>query len=668
MSVEPRAYDVRDGAYLEQRRLARRRTARIRRLVLMTAVAAVFVLVPAIGIGFAGSSDAIPAGVSIAGIDVGGLTRADAEQALQERARTVASEPVSFTADGQTFSVVPSATGITADWGAAIDEALAKGEGFLLFRGFERLALRLGGADVEPSVATSRSAVEVQLDRFAGAIDQPAREAAITLDGLDPVVQPAQRGVALDRDLAAAVVTAALSRFDREGPVALPVKVVEPTVRQPDLQEAARQVRVALSGPVELRYRKRTFTVRPNRVARLLVLPANGKTEVSVGGKELRRYTAVLARKVDRRPTDAGFTLRSDGKPRVVPAKEGRKLERRAVAGAILAAALTAPPGARSAPLTVAVAEPKLSTEEARAMGITGVVASYTTVYGGDSNRLHNVRLVATLIDDHLIGPGETFSFNATTGERNADRGFLEAPVIINGELETGLGGGVCQVSTTVFNAAYEAGLPILERTNHALYISHYPTGRDATVNYPDTDLRFENDTGNWLWIRAFVGSSELTVTLYGTPTGRTVETIAEPMRVAEKIPVKRVPEPDLYVGQKWVETGGVPARSVSVRRIVRDEDGNVLYDSVFYSSYLAEPKIVHYGTKKRDEPAPGGGSQSGNGQDDTGGGGAGGGGGSGTGGGGGTGGGSGGSDGGGSDGGGSGGGGPDVAPPPPPT
>ncbi len=78
--------------------------------------------------------------------------------------------------------------------------------------------------------------------------------------------------------------------------------------------------------------------------------------------------------------------------------------------------------------------------------------------------------------------------------------------MIINGELQTGLGGGVCQVSTTVFNAAYEAGLPITARTNHALYISHYPLGRDATVNYPDIDLKFVNDTGHWLLLRTFVG------------------------------------------------------------------------------------------------------------------------------------------------------------------
>ena len=156
-------------------------------------------------------------------------------------------------------------------------------------------------------------------------------------------------------------------------------------------------------------------------------------------------------------------------------------------------------------------------------MGITGLVSSYTTLYGGVPNRIHNVQLVSHLVDNTLIAPGKEFSFNGTTGERNAAKGLLEAPVIINGELENGLGGGTCQVSTTVFNAAYEAGLPITARTNHALYISHYPQGRDATVNYPDTDLKFVNDTGHWLLLRTFVSSSSLTVNLYGTPQHRKV-------------------------------------------------------------------------------------------------------------------------------------------------
>jgi vancomycin resistance protein YoaR len=172
--------------------------------------------------------------------------------------------------------------------------------------------------------------------------------------------------------------------------------------------------------------------------------------------------------------------------------------------------------------------------------------------------------------------------------------------VIINGELQTGLGGGICQVSTTVFNAAYEAGLPITARTNHALYISHYPLGRDATVNYPNIDLKFVNDTRRWLLLRTFVGSSSLTVTLYGTPQHRRVDSIAAPLRVISAPPVKRTVDATLKVGQKVVDDPGVPAQATSVERKVYAPNGKLLSDATWYSSYRAEPKIVRVGPKKK--------------------------------------------------------------------
>ena len=233
-------------------------------------------------------------------------------------------------------------------------------------------------------------------------------------------------------------------------------------------------------------------------------------------------------------------------------------------------------------------------------MGITGIVGSYTTTYGGTPGRLHNVKLVADLIDGALVAPGSRFSFNQTTGERNAAKGFEEAPVIINGELESGIGGGVCQVSTTVFNAAFEAGLSIDRRTNHALYISHYPLGRDATVNYPDIDLVFTNDTEKWLLVRTFVGAGSLTVNIYGTPQHRRVETETAPLVVDGKVPWKRVDDDTLFKGQKVVEQWGAPPRSTSVTRRVYRPDGTPLYNTTWRSYYVGEPTVVRLGTKPR--------------------------------------------------------------------
>jgi vancomycin resistance protein YoaR len=287
----------------------------------------------------------------------------------------------------------------------------------------------------------------------------------------------------------------------------------------------------------------------------------------------------------------------------VLPARSGLSVDVAATARALLAAALS--PSRRTAQVVVARSAPARSTAEAAQMGITGLVASYETVYGGEPNRIHNVQLVAHLIDRHLIAPGREFSFNRATGERTAAKGFREAPVIINGELATGLGGGVCQVSTTVFNAAYEAGLPITARTNHALYISHYPQGRDATVDYPSVDLRFVNDTGHWLLLRTFVGPSSLVVSLYGTPTHRRVVTETAPLRTIGAPPVERVKDPTLAAGQTVVEQTGSPARSTSVRRRVYDASGKLISDDTWSSSYRAEPAVIRVGTKRKPKPKP---------------------------------------------------------------
>ena len=302
------------------------------------------------------------------------------------------------------------------------------------------------------------------------------------------------------------------------------------------------------------------------------------------------------------RDSDATFRVVSGG-IELVPSRPGRSLHVD-TARAALEKAVFSTTG-RNATVPTATTAPDRTTQEARAMGIDEVVGSYTTTYGGTPGSLHNVELVAELIDGAMIAPGARFSFNETTGERNAAKGFEEAPVIINGELESGIGGGVCQVSTTVFNAAFEAGLSIEKRTNHALYISHYPLGRDATVNYPDLDLVFRNDTEHWLLLRTFVSPGSLTVNLYGTSPGRRVETETAPLEVEGKVPWKRIDDDTMFKGQKVVEQWGSPPRSTSVTRRVYAPDGTLLYDTTWRSYYVGEPTVVRLGTKPRPKPEP---------------------------------------------------------------
>jgi vancomycin resistance protein YoaR len=552
---------------------------------------------------FAGSPTRLAEGTTVAGLDVGGLGLPAARTRLVERADTLAHEPVTFVARGRRFELTPSQLGVRPDWNAALHEAASEGDGFAPLRGLRRIQTRLLGAEIDPHVDLYPSALRYTIARIAAAVDQPAASAKLRLRGLSVAVVPERAGARLDQAKARRLIVTSLAALDRQGPVRLPVVVAEPGVTASQLADAQATARTAISRPVTLTVGTTRFRLPRWRIAHLLDLPSGGETRVSLGGSGARRWVEKLSDTVGRKPRDATFRVVSGGIT-VVPSQDGRALDIDASLGAIQRAAFS--PTNRSAALVVRSAAPARTTEEAGAMGITGVVGSYTTTYGGTEGRLHNVALVADLIDGALVAPGARFSFNATTGERNAAKGFEEAPVIINGELESGIGGGVCQVSTTVFNAAFEAGLSIEKRTNHALYISHYPLGRDATVNYPDLDLVFRNDTDHWLLLRTFVGTGSLTVNLYGTPTNRRVETESTPLVTEGKVPWKRIDDSSLYKGEKVVEQYGVPPQSTSVRRKVFAPNGTLMYDTTWHSYYVGEPTIVRIGTKVRPKkPKP---------------------------------------------------------------
>ncbi len=524
------------------------------------------------GFAFAGSTTKLPAGTRIAGVPVSGLEADEARERLEQRADRMRHVPVEFRAAGRTWKIRPSALGVEVDWGAGVEAARRHGEGFGPLRGFRRIGVRVFGTDIHPPTEVYEPALDFFVSKLARQIDQQHRDAALRLRGLNVAVLEGRDGRALDREAATTTIVQALAGFERL-PVALPVRIRRPTVTTTALKPVAAQARTVLSAPVTLSLGETRWRLPRWRLAGLLDLPDGGERELKVGGRKADRWFGALQRSVNTPARDADFQIAANGVDvKVVAERDGVELDVPAAAQAILTAARQR--NNRVARLNVRHAAPERTAAEARGMGIRKQVSSYTTTYGGEENRLHNVRLVAQLVDHTLIPPGAEFSFNRTTGERTAEKGFREAPVIINGELQTGLGGGICQVSTTVFNAAFEAGLPISARTNHSLYISHYPTGRDATVNYPDLDLRFVNDTGKWMLLRTFVGSSSLTVALYGTPVNRRVETETAPLRVTAEQSIKRVPDPERFVGQSSLEDYGEPARATSVRRRVYSPHG----------------------------------------------------------------------------------------------
>jgi vancomycin resistance protein YoaR len=247
-----------------------------------------------------------------------------------------------------------------------------------------------------------------------------------------------------------------------------------------------------------------------------------------------------------------------------------------------------------------------LTTEEANALGIRRKLVSFTTEMGASSsNRIHNVHLMADYIDGTTLKPGQTFSYNDVVGPRTPERGFLEGQMIVGTLVLPSIGGGVCQTATTLFNDAFELGLPILERHNHSLYISHYPLGRDATVSWGGPDFVFRNDLKHGLLIKSSYTDSTLTFTFYGTPEHRRVTSTTGEKTNWKSPTMSYAIDPNAPPGSVKV-VGGTNASGfqVTVKREVRDARGKLLHKASFLSTYVPQGPTTVYGPG-RTPPGP---------------------------------------------------------------
>jgi vancomycin resistance protein YoaR len=212
------------------------------------------------------------------------------------------------------------------------------------------------------------------------------------------------------------------------------------------------------------------------------------------------------------------------------------------------------------------------------------------------SNRIHNVHLMADYVDGTLVLPGETFSFNGSVGPRTPERGFREGQMIVGSLLLPAIGGGVCQTATTLFNNAFELGLPIAERHNHSFYISHYPMGRDATVSWGGPDFKFRNDLEHGILIKASYTDSTLTFSFYGTDEGRRVSATTGPERNWREPKLTYALDPAAPRGSVRVERGSHQRGfDVTVQRTVT-KGGEVLREDSFTSHYIAVGDTAIYG------------------------------------------------------------------------
>lgn len=332
------------------------------------------------------------------------------------------------------------------------------------------------------------------------------------------------------------------------------------------------------------------------RVATRLRLALGGASvplRYELDRRALRRLIASLSREISPVPVDAEVAVVRGQVILVRPGRPGRSLDTEATVLRI-AAAITA--GATDADAAVAVTDPVFSTAEAEAL--RGVLARVTTVVAANPNRTYNIELAAFAVSGRLLPPGAVFSYNAAVGPRTQERGFRPAPVLIDGELVPGDGGGICQVSSTLYNVAVLADLEILRRANHSRPVPYLPMGRDATVVYDTLDLRFRNTSGHHILLWAEVRGRELIVTAFGTPpAGRTVEIVTEAKEIEPPEGTVTKEDPELDEGTVVVRDP-LPGYRVTTRRVVVMDGIEVRRDVVGTSLYRPVPRTLRIGVR----------------------------------------------------------------------
>jgi vancomycin resistance protein YoaR len=573
----------------------RRRLGQVPRPLLAVLLAVVVVAGLFAADGFA-AAGRVRRGVRVGGVDLSGLTPAAAAARLRAAAGPIEARPVVLEAAGATLRLPRSQAGVRLDVDASVAEALAVGR-----RGPfdpDRPRSWFGRVELPWHGRVLRGPLDRELAGLDRRIGRRVREPALRFAPAAARVElvAGRPGRAVERASAETALRAAAA-VPAGAVVRLAVAERPPTVGPAAAQAAAAQAAALLAAPVRVTAPGGAADLRPADLAAL------ARTEVRGGRLLLRLEAGALDRLLHRRAgfayrpaRDAGF--RPDGRRvRVVPAVAGRAVDPAKAAAAVLAAGQEAGPARRAALPTVAT-KPELTTDQARRLSIKELVSTFTTTFNaGDVPRVHNIGLIAAAVHGSLVRPGETFSMNQATGERTAAKGYRTAHVIRNGEIVDGLGGGVCQAGTTMFNAVFFAGLPVPERRNHSLHISHYPTGRDATLNWPGTDLKFRNDSPYGIYITSRATSSTLTFTLWSTSRGYKVAFSTSAASNFRAPPTRYQDDPTLPKGEEVVEESGASGFDVTVSRTVT-KGGKLVRRDQFVSVYRPWTRVVRRGTK----------------------------------------------------------------------
>jgi vancomycin resistance protein YoaR len=570
----------------------RRNRGRARLLVLAAAVVAVLIGV-GLAIGVRGDSGDVPAKVTVAGADVSGLSPAELEKAVRRRAAELMKVPLVITReDDPDFRVAATRASLGAR--PQIRRAVAAA---LEPRGVGgRIAARIGvtgDRDVPLRFTLDRRKVHALVQQVVKGVNDPARSASLTVTDDDIVATPAKSGYGIDpRELAERIEGLPEHIEVSLGPIA-------PAVGDAAAQAARRRALALVAHPVAV-------TLHGNGVpmdaatlrSALRFEPRSPELEVTLDPDTL--YASIKDAYASREQPARDATFIPQGNTvRLVASRIGRRLDMPAIVREIVGH-----PGTRSVRARFTVSRPDRTTAQARALKITSLVSEFSTPYSCCEPRVTNIQRAAELLDGTIIPAGGRFSLNDALGQRTTERGFVPAPEIAAGRLKDAIGGGVSQVATTLYNAAFFAGLDLVAHTPHQFWISRYPPGREATVSWGGPELIFDNDWDAAILLDVEAGSGGITVRFYSSPLGRRVETETGEKTDVVQPSVKEIRDPSLPPGTREVEQAmGGAGFTITYTRTVYAGD-TVKRDEHFSWKYDPEDEYVKVGPKKPATPA----------------------------------------------------------------
>jgi vancomycin resistance protein YoaR len=548
-------------------------------------------------------ADKVIPGVYAFGVPLGGMTRDEAARVLSDHFAYDQQTVFTFRDGERTWEYTAAELGVMYDPERTVDEALAYGRGGSTIDALVTQVLTwLNGRAITPLVTYDQSKAAVAVQSLAAAVDQQGAEASLQIDGTSISAAPLQIGRTLDVNATLARLNSAINSLADGAVIDVVVSEMPVTVQGIELAES--RAKAALSGPLTVFTDDGSgqmigpWTISTDQIAASLrveqTVGADGLRtyDVSVDFSGFAAYLRELAPGLLTAPQDGRFDFDETTRQLAViqPSSGGRSLNVEATIARMeeLVFSTTERSVAMVYDYTPARYHDGVTAAE---LGISELIGEATTYYrGSQANRRTNIAVSVSRFDGVIIGPGEEFSFNTLLGEISPEAGFLEDNLIFGGRTILGIGGGVCQVSTTAFRAAFYAGYTIIERNSHGYRVGYYeqngqPPGLDAAIWQPERDFRFQNDTPYHLLIEVdiYPANDALQFRMYSTPTGRTVE--VETPRVSNLVP----PVPDRFEVNNDLRPGEIlqvdysaQGADVNVTRTITYPDGTVKKDNIF--------------------------------------------------------------------------------------